>query len=90
LTNKLATRLGRKPYGKPLERATLDVGTTLSWGLWLYSFRACLAIPGGKVGNHMLGEESARYKDYDLLELFDSYYIDEKRGRKSKKTWKRD
>ena len=49
-----------------------------------------MAIPGGKVGNHMLGEESARYKDYDLLELFDSYYIDEKRGRKSKKTWKRD
>ena len=33
----------------------------------------------------MLGEESGRYKDYDLLELFDSYYIDEKRGRKSKR-----
>lgn len=54
LTNKLATRLGRKPYGKPLERATLDVGTTLSWGLWLYSFRACLAIPGGKVGGAIM------------------------------------
>ena len=45
LTNKLATRL---------ERATLDVGTTLSWGLWLYSFRACLAIPGGKVGGAII------------------------------------
>lgn len=34
----------------------------------------------------MLGEELRRYKDYDLLELFISYYILEKEhpeGRKS-------
>lgn len=28
----------------------------------------------------MLGEELRRYKDYDLLELFISYYILEKKG----------